>query len=106
MHARTIACLAFLVAATFLGSVHAQTSCITDHDCQDGSWCNGVERCVGNPGKPMCQPAPRPMCSAKKRCDETAMKCLSPRTEAKTHDCPKGQAYSVVDDKCVAAPPI
>ena len=101
MNAR-IAFLFVLLAATFPGQAPAQT-CVSDHDCQDGIWCNGVERCVGNPGRNTCMPAARPMCSAKKRCDESAQKCRTPGKE--THDCPAGQSYSLMEDKCVASPP-
>jgi len=105
MSLRPIALLAFLLATSFFGHAHAQ-SCITDHDCQDGIWCNGVERCVGNPGRNQCQPAARPMCSAKKRCDESAQRCVSQAQaqKQKEHVCPQGEAYSVVEDKCVATP--
>jgi hypothetical protein len=103
MDIRRIACLAaVLIAALRLGSAHAQ-SCISDDACQDGSWCNGVERCVGNPGKAMCLPAPRPMCSAKKHCDETAKKCVAPNKDG--HACPAGEAYSFADHKCIPTPP-
>jgi hypothetical protein len=104
MHIRPKPWLAILLAAACLGSAHAQSTCVSDHDCQDGSWCNGVERCVGNPGRNMCMPAARPMCSAKKRCEETAHKCISPDKDKELHLCPKGEAYSTADEKCVATP--
>ena len=105
MHARSLSPLAVALAALLSGGAHAQSAtCVSDHDCQDGSWCNGVERCEGNPGRAMCVPAPRGMCSAKKWCDETAKKCVDLSKENKTPTCPEGQAYSVADQKCVATP--
>src|SRR5687768_6835490 len=60
--------LPLLFAALLFGTAHAQT-CVSDEACQDGSWCNGLERCMGNP--------PRPMCSDKKVCDEVGKRCLT-----------------------------
>jgi hypothetical protein len=92
-----------LFAATFAGNVHAQ-SCVSDEDCQDGSWCNGIERCEGNPGHQLCMPSPRPMCSKKQACDETAKQCKSIKKAQLRADCPKGEAWSVADGKCIVAP--
>ena len=95
--------LAFAAAAS-LGYAQAQ-SCISDEQCQDGSWCNGLERCEGGVGNAMCMPAQRPMCPMKKACDEATRKCIRLDAARKDHKCPEGQAYSVSDQKCVATPP-
>ena len=105
MHIRPKPWLAILLAAACLGSAHAQSTCVSDHDCQDGSWCNGVERCQGNPGYAMCMPAPRPMCLGKKVCDEGSQRCLAPKQVDQLLGCPKGQTYSATEKKCVAKPP-
>lgn len=102
MHARFVPCLA-IVAAMACAGARAQ-SCVSDEDCQDGVWCNGIERCEGNPTRAMCMPAPRPMCSAKKACDESAKRCVAPDALRKVPVCPEGEAYSVADRKCVTSP--
>ena len=104
MDIRPIACLALLLALSLPGNAHAQ-SCFNDQECQDGSWCNGVERCEGNPGKGTCMPAPRPMCLGKKVCDEGTKQCLAPKQVDELLGCPKGQRYSSAEKKCVATPP-
>ena len=104
MDIRPIACLALLLSLSLMGNAHAQ-SCFNDQECQDGSWCNGVERCEGNPGKGTCMPAPKPMCLGKKVCDEGAQRCLAPKQVDELLGCPKGQIYSDAEKKCVAKPP-
>ena len=70
---------ALLFLALLAGPAQAQT-CNSDEDCQDGSWCNGTERCEGHPTKGMCMPAQRPMCSDKKICDEDGKRCSTATT--------------------------
>ena len=103
MQLRPLACFAIVAAAILCGSAHAQ-SCVSDEDCQDGVWCNGIERCEGNPTRSMCMPAPRPMCSAKKMCDEAAKKCIALDAVRKVPVCAEGEAWSAADNKCVATP--
>ena len=95
-----ILALAFLCA----GSAYAQ-SCVSDEDCQDGSWCNGIERWEGNVGSQMCMPAPRPMCSAKKACDEAAKACRSLDPSRLQRQCAKDETWSAGDRKCIANAP-
>ena len=104
MDRRPIASLALILALSLAGAAHAQ-SCFNDQECQDGSWCNGVERCEGNPGNGTCMPAPRPMCLGKKVCDEGTKQCLAPKQVDELLGCPKGQTYSAAAKKCVATPP-
>lgn len=96
---------ALIFTALLFGPAHAQ-SCTSDEGCQDGSWCNGEERCEGNPGRGMCMPAPRPMCSAKKVCDEAGKRCLTPeKVEKLLTPCAEGEMYSATENKCVPKPP-
>lgn len=101
MRIRSLVCLLAFAAALTIGTANAQ-SCISDEECQDGSWCNGLERCEGGIGNAMCMPAQRPMCPMKKACDEATKKCLRVDKARKDPQCPEGQAYSVSDGKCVA----
>ena len=102
MNARSLACLILFFALH--GTAHAQ-SCKRDRDCQDGSWCNGVERCEGGYPNGMCMAAREPMCSDKKVCDEVGQRCLSVRkVEEKLTPCPEGQQYSAKAQKCVDVP--
>ena len=104
MDLRLPAALLFAALLPF-GTAHAQ-SCASDEACQDGSWCNGTERCEGNPGKKMCMPAARSMCPAKKVCDDAGKRCLAPaKVEKLLTPCPEGEMYSATDNKCVAKPP-
>ena len=97
--------VALLACALLSGTVHAQ-SCASDAECQDGSWCNGTERCEGNPGYGMCMPAARPMCSAKKVCDENGKRCLARKKVDKLlTPCADGETYSDADKTCVPKPP-
>jgi len=101
MNVRLLVWSATVIASIFVGNAHAQ-SCISDEQCQDGSWCNGLERCEGGVGNAMCMPAQRPMCPMKKACDEATRKCIKLDEARKNPKCPEGQAYSVSDQKCVA----
>ena len=107
MHARSLFPLAVALAALLSGGAHAQSAtCVSDHDCQDGSWCNGTERCEGHATKGMCMPAQRPMCSDKKICDEDGQRCLSPEKADKLlTSCAEGEIYSGAEKKCVAKKP-
>jgi hypothetical protein len=99
MDIRTPAALLFAVLLS--GAAHAQ-SCASDLECQDGSWCNGTERCEGNPGYGMCMPAARPMCSSRKVCDENGKRCLARKKVDKLlTPCAAGEVYSDTDKKCV-----
>ncbi|KGQ20776.1 hypothetical protein LF41_1316 [Lysobacter dokdonensis DS-58] len=105
MNARSQAWLSLLFLLALHGGAYAQ-SCVSDRECQDGSWCNGVERCEGRYGNAMCMPAREQMCPAKKVCDEVRQTCLSMRkVEEKLADCPEGQVFSDKESKCVAKPP-
>ena len=104
MHTRSIALLVALISALAFGDIQAQ-SCISDEECQDGSWCNGLERCEGGIGNAKCMPAQRPMCPMKKACDEATKKCIRLDKARQDPKCPEGQAYSVSDQKCVATSP-
>jgi hypothetical protein len=102
MNARMLAGIALLLFASLPMGARAQ-SCVSDRECQDGSWCNGTERCEGKYGSAMCMPAPEPACSAKKACDEVKQRCVSMReVEKKLMVCPEGQTYSDKEQKCVA----
>jgi hypothetical protein len=108
MDAKSLAALAALAFALFAvpaGNASAQ-SCVTDEDCSDGVWCNGIERCERNPGMGQCMPAPRPMCSVKKVCDEAGKRCLKQeKVEQLLTPCPVGETFSATENKCVAKPP-
>ena len=104
MDARSLVGLSVLLLAALHGSAYSQ-SCISDRECQDGSWCNGTERCEGPVGSAMCMPAREQMCPAKKVCDEVKQRCLSLRTvEKKLADCAEGEVYSDAERKCVPKP--
>ena len=104
MNTRTLACLTLFALAALPVAARAQ-SCINDRECQDGSWCNGTERCEGPVGSAMCMPAREQMCPAKKVCDEVKQRCLSLRTvEKKLADCAEGEVYSDAERKCVPKP--
>jgi hypothetical protein len=93
-----------LLLAMLHGGASAQ-SCVSDRECQDGSWCNGVERCEGGYGKGMCMPAREPSCPAKKACDEVKQQCLSlKQVDKKLTPCPEGEKHRDKDGKCVAEP--
>ena len=104
MFASRLGAAFLLLAGLCTGNAYAQ-SCVSDEDCQDGSWCNGIERCEGNPGQQLCMPAPRPMCSAKKECDEAAKACRALDASRLQHTCAKDETWSARDGKCVAKPP-
>jgi hypothetical protein len=104
MDARILAGLSLLLLAALPMAARAQ-SCVSDRECQDGSWCNGVERCEGPYKNGMCVPAREPMCSAKKACDEVKQQCLSLReVDKRLTPCPEGEKYSDKERKCVAEP--
>ena len=97
--------LTFAFAFALAPPAQAQ-SCASDEACQDGSWCNGIERCEGNPTRGMCMPAPEPMCPSKKVCDEVGKRCLSQdAAQRKLTVCAKGETYSEKEKQCVATPP-
>jgi hypothetical protein len=105
MDLRLPAALLFTALLMPFGTSRAQ-SCVSDNECQDGSWCNGTERCEGNPGYAQCMPAKRPMCPSKKICDDIGQRCLTPaKAEKLLTPCPEGQTYSATENQCVAKPP-
>ncbi|MCB9599482.1 MAG: hypothetical protein H6720_03845 [Sandaracinus sp.] len=58
------------------GTADASVGCTLDVECDDGSFCNGAERCVeGATGTRTCVPS-EPPCTAA-LCDETADRCTS-----------------------------
>ena len=104
MQVRSLIGVLTVAVAISFGAAHAQ-SCISDEECQDGSWCNGLERCEGGIGNAKCMPAQRPMCPMKKACDEATKKCIRLDKARQDPKCPEGQAYSVSDQKCVTTSP-
>ena len=95
---------ALLFLALLAGPAQAQT-CNSDEDCQDGSWCNGTERCEGHATRGMCMPAQRPMCPDKKICDEDGKRCLSrEKADKLLTACAEGEIYSGAEKKCVPKP--
>lgn len=50
-----------------------KSQCVNDSDCNDGVWCNGVERCHAG----QCQAGIRP-CKTGTQCDETTDSCSVP----------------------------
>lgn len=51
--------------------------CESDHQCDDGKFCTGVERCRETSGSLRCQPGTNP-CAAGETCDEGARRCKQP----------------------------
>ncbi len=50
-----------------------RTGCSSDADCDDGVFCNGLERCVD---RLLCSPGPVPCPGACEQCDEQQQRCL------------------------------
>ncbi len=67
--------------------------CTSDHDCQDGVFCNGAERCRPNGMKGTdargCMAAVAPLCGPGGTCNEARQECTtlcSPATADRDHD--------------------
>jgi len=74
------------------------SECISDADCDDGNFCNGIEQCIG--GKCHSGNAPCPdddglFCNGVEGCDEGSDECIS-----SGNPCSGGQLCDEINDRC------
>jgi hypothetical protein len=62
----------------------AVEACTADTQCDDGRFCNGIERCMPGPGADArgCRPDTMPACAAPDECDEAENRCTTPCPDA------------------------
>ncbi len=81
----------------------AQTVCVTDFDCRDGVFCNGVERCMpgASGASPFgCVPPAGASCLALQRCEESTARCRADCGRAPDADGDGHRAAECGGDDC------
>lgn len=79
------------------------TLCVTDVDCTDGVFCNGVERCrptAADADIRGCAPSATPRCLAVQTCDETSDECITSCADDPDADGDGRDAISCGGDDC------
>ena len=66
------------------GDDAGRTPCTSDDACDDGRFCNGIERCMPGSGADArgCRPDTVPACAAPEECDEAENRCTTPCPDA------------------------